>query len=477
MPGARIPDSAQVAALRRQFQQRWFNALAKFTRASALISAGVDPATGGTLAPAAREVAAAAAIAALGDEWDATIERGWSDAYKGGIVARGVAPPAALPSHIADEIARQQRFARAFAQEVAGNVPGSPGRMNIGPRSNLYANTVSGAFSAGTADAGRPGERIWWNLGPAEHCPDCPVLAANSPYSATGEGGLPRLPTTPRAGATICRSNCKCYLSFAPPEVAPPGGPPPRPPPAPGRPFVSGALENPTPPPGKRPPTPQEESVLADLEARVNHARRMMEQTKGTPEQARWIRERREAATALRETAERLGVHRPPRFDVGEVVSGRKVPGAEIDHLTGVRGLDGRTITRAGAAEARAALDRVRDDLAARVAALPETVTDLDLKDLLIRAGAPPELLDGAQAARLVVNGIGRGTRATFAGFLALLAAMIESPYDVEVGPLDGDRWQDLLSVGGVWIRGPASEVRRAMTAASGLAWAPWSPG
>jgi hypothetical protein len=43
-------------------------------------------------------------------------------------------------------------------------------------------------------------------MGSAEHCPDCPPLAAGSPYK------WDKLPTVPRAGSTRCRSNCLCFL-------------------------------------------------------------------------------------------------------------------------------------------------------------------------------------------------------------------------------------------------------------------------
>jgi len=47
---------------------------------------------------------------------------------------------------------------------------------------------------------------IYWELGVAEHCPDCVALSASSPFAPK------ELPTVPRAGGTVCLMNCRCAL-------------------------------------------------------------------------------------------------------------------------------------------------------------------------------------------------------------------------------------------------------------------------
>lgn len=45
-----------------------------------------------------------------------------------------------------------------------------------------------------------------WVMGGAEHCDDCPRLAANSPYAWDS------LPTVPKKNDTSCKYNCRCFL-------------------------------------------------------------------------------------------------------------------------------------------------------------------------------------------------------------------------------------------------------------------------
>jgi hypothetical protein len=72
---------------------------------------------------------------------------------------------------------------------------------------------------------------VWdWVMDPMayQHCPDCPVLSANSPYT------LETLPALPGDGHTRCNDRCRCHLEyhFTQEEVGiivPPGTPGPEP--------------------------------------------------------------------------------------------------------------------------------------------------------------------------------------------------------------------------------------------------------
>ena len=67
----------------------------------------------------------------------------------------------------------------------------------------LYASTNLGFLSAIPTDAS-----IEWHLEPgADHCDDCLLLAANSPYT------MADLPTFPGGNATKCEQGCRCRLS------------------------------------------------------------------------------------------------------------------------------------------------------------------------------------------------------------------------------------------------------------------------
>ncbi len=86
-------------------------------------------------------------------------------------------------------------------------------------RAKWFANSLDSVFWAGLASSyPSKGTRIRWKLSRAEHCPDCLSLAAQSrrqPFT------IRTLPTTPRAGRTRCKANCKCRLEivFVPKEA------------------------------------------------------------------------------------------------------------------------------------------------------------------------------------------------------------------------------------------------------------------
>ena len=86
-------------------------------------------------------------------------------------------------------------------------------KMPFGQRMQMYGKSLDGIFNAG-AVAGLPVDAvIHWRMSMAEHCRDCPRIAAGGPY--TRPGGSKPLPSVPRSGHTKCKTNCLCYLEFS----------------------------------------------------------------------------------------------------------------------------------------------------------------------------------------------------------------------------------------------------------------------
>jgi hypothetical protein len=110
------------------------------------------------------------------------------------------------------------RFGYLVAQEEAGFLHGfrvdiesgrygvdEPDTEAIARRASLYAQRIYGTANEALALVAGGDDVTWeWKTSPGETCPDCLRLEAHSPYR--------QLPTTPRAGDTICISNCKCSV-------------------------------------------------------------------------------------------------------------------------------------------------------------------------------------------------------------------------------------------------------------------------
>ncbi len=101
---------------------------------------------------------------------------------------------------------------------------------SLGARLNLQAEITwsglnDGAADGGMADPANPYGALWWVLGvvKTDHCSDCPLYAAGSPYDPpwTGGGvGGNQLNATPGDGHTDCGAACKCALTFETPSSA-----------------------------------------------------------------------------------------------------------------------------------------------------------------------------------------------------------------------------------------------------------------
>lgn len=96
---------------------------------------------------------------------------------------------------------KEYRFLDQFARDVvSGKVSEAQARARIAQ----YAQATQQSYWREYALNTPADEVIWWDLGVAEHCPDCLDLAAGSPYEPS------ELPTHPGAGDTQCRGKCQC---------------------------------------------------------------------------------------------------------------------------------------------------------------------------------------------------------------------------------------------------------------------------
>jgi hypothetical protein len=105
----------------------------------------------------------------------------------------------------------EMRFFNRFVNQVlVGQL--TPGQVDW--RLRMYMNTVRGIYEGGRVIGTAPNTLIYWVYNPeAQHCESCLYLRDHSPYTKS------TLPTTPRAGATECISNCKCHLRMIPADV------------------------------------------------------------------------------------------------------------------------------------------------------------------------------------------------------------------------------------------------------------------
>jgi len=98
----------------------------------------------------------------------------------------------------------EMKYARQFGKDIkSGNM-----KMPRATRAAMYGQTLNGITWHAKVEEQPDDVRIDWVLGAGEHCDDCIILAANSPYTKWN------LPTSPRAGATRCLTHCKCKLRF-----------------------------------------------------------------------------------------------------------------------------------------------------------------------------------------------------------------------------------------------------------------------
>ena len=164
----------------------------------------------------------------------------------------------------------------------------------------------------------------------AEHCNDCILLASHSPYDRYS------LPTTPRAGDTACRVNCKCSLVFEKGTGEQPQdgvfGIPGQlddslPRPTQGQ-SLADWLKPQDPPEGLSVPDGKDRLAVDALQGEVNYWRRAIAQLDevGDPEEFLAAVEARKAANSkLIDYLEERDLWDAPLLSVDEVITGRDI--------------------------------------------------------------------------------------------------------------------------------------------------------
>lgn len=136
------------------------------------------------------------------------LSKTYREAFRAGLRAHGVRQRAVTGSD-KKWVDSAVRHEAGFLAGVGKAMAGGKSVKALGPRIAMYGAAALGAFYAGQVAASGPNQQIHWIVDrAAENCQDCLELEARGPYTRD------TLPTTPRAGATRCRSNCKCELVF-----------------------------------------------------------------------------------------------------------------------------------------------------------------------------------------------------------------------------------------------------------------------
>ena len=464
-------NTKNAPALTEPFQERmrrdWFDAIRRFDEER-------DRIVNSNLSSGARAERLSEARSRLEDSWRASIRRGYEDSFRAGYASRGNMNAGSLTTRQISNLSptfdkmveNQARFASQFAQQYAEGALSAPGRMGVGPRSELYFRSLKGGFNMGAVDGGSPGDKIYWKLGACDHCVDCPVLAASGPYYRH------KLPTVPGNGQTKCKSNCCCYLVFV-------KGPAPATGPAPDGQLDAFANPEMGVPPGFNTPTVSDIAHLRDLEMRRNFARRKIAELDEGPAKDGWLKQRRELQRQMNDYKKDRNLHYTPRFSVGDTISGTDISLRDVDDIF-LRGLDGTTISRADVRSVNAMLDKSNQDLASALDLLkipgPSPVVPSSASTLAIQNAADDyaarfkEFMGESEQPKMMnqwtINVVGCGLRSTLKFHMEAVREIAESetPYFVEVGPLD-DQWKVVVTASGSWIRGGYEDVRRLLEA------------
>lgn len=105
----------------------------------------------------------------------------------------------------------QQQYLQGFLDDVEnGRYDDADGVLDVDgalrQRASMYATNTSASATAGFVQSGADGEEYTWQLGVAEHCPDCEYIATLSPFDKE------TMFTHPREGDTQCLTNCRCQI-------------------------------------------------------------------------------------------------------------------------------------------------------------------------------------------------------------------------------------------------------------------------
>lgn len=133
----------------------------------------------------------------------------WRRAFELGIEATGVRTDRLTPDDyklMKSFVAREVRFLNKMVEAVyQGEF-----KMALDKRIELYVRTLESLYDTGRVLGLPTSTSLFWWTGPGQNdgraCDGCEYLFEQSPYT------IVTLPTTPRAGSTPCRANCRDKL-------------------------------------------------------------------------------------------------------------------------------------------------------------------------------------------------------------------------------------------------------------------------
>lgn len=138
------------------------------------------------------------------------IEQAFEQAYLLGVRASGLTSV----NNRGDLRSRDKQYIERAADDEFGfwsKFIQEGGMMPMDSRVNMYARGLDSVYSTARVN-GLPTNTIliWSGNNDGRTCESCQFLFENSPYTPNN------LPTTPRAGDTLCLSNCRDYLEAVP---------------------------------------------------------------------------------------------------------------------------------------------------------------------------------------------------------------------------------------------------------------------
>lgn len=228
----------------------------------------------------------------------------------------------------------EMKYMRSFGRDVKNNKL----KLSRVKRVGMYSQTLDGIGWHAQVESQPDNVRIDWVLGRAEHCDDCILLAANSPYTKFN------LPTTPKVGGTVCLSNCKCKLRFKKgvlssveredmiqySAIKDQG--------------LKDILAMPKVPKGMRYPSINERKYIDDLRHRLNYQRRLIgDKTTRGRKLLQAIAERKRINEELVDYTMKNDIYEIPVFSVDDVLDERYVSRKAVNNLFAYS-IDGRTI-------------------------------------------------------------------------------------------------------------------------------------
>ena len=353
-----------------------------------------------------------------------------------------------------------------FADDLESGAVGTPGKWTRQKRVKAYSDSVEGVAWHGNVEANAPDDStlIDWILGTAEHCPDCLLLAANSPYTRL------TLPTTPKAGSTACRSNCKCRLGYrsgkkgsdaAELEYK--------------KDATLAELMKPPVPAGTRRPNDDEQQHIDNLRTKMNYQRRRIAREQEAVRNAKTKSELAAAQDRLREAvslrkgynrqlnefADKNDIFEVPVFSVDDVITEKDI-GRRARRDIARHGLDGDSLSMLDA-KATARLLRgfevqVGSNLSdkAIIAAIGEAKQAVKAAPDKISFIAVPYALRG-KSDRVDYNLLAEDLQHTF--WLLSKAVKAARGTGVVVGPFD----DAVLARVGLWLDGDPDEVEEVL--------------